>query len=85
MGPAWFSSVMGTGILSNLLGRHIHAQPWLIVPSAFLLGVGALLLTLYTYSYCARWIKTRTTFAANATCFQQSIQTGALFPWDTCP
>ncbi|SPT75740.1 C4-dicarboxylate transporter/malic acid transport protein [Arcanobacterium haemolyticum] len=57
MGPAWFSSVMGTGILSNLLGRHIHAQPWLIVPSAFLLGVGALLLTFYTYSYCARWIK----------------------------
>ncbi len=43
-GPAWFSSVMGTGILATLLGQQATGHPALVLASVGVLAVAALLL-----------------------------------------
>lgn len=63
-GPVWFSSVMGTGILSTLLGRESAQVPSLLVPATLLLGVGCLLLLALTAGFAARVIQDRDVFTA---------------------
>ncbi|QJC21485.1 TDT family transporter [Arcanobacterium buesumense] len=65
LGPAWFSSVMGTGLLANLLGRYIGDFPWLVYPASALLFIGIVLLIVLTVGYLVRLERTHTSERAN--------------------
>ncbi|SDU79853.1 Tellurite resistance protein TehA [Arcanobacterium phocae] len=56
MGPAWFSSVMGTAILANLIGRKADDHPWFLPLATGLLLIGAILLVMFTATYITRWV-----------------------------
>lgn len=53
-GPAWFPSVMGTGLLSNLLYMHASHLPGAHVLSAIVLGIAWLLLIGLTCGFIFR-------------------------------
>ncbi len=53
-GPVWFSSVMGTGILSTLLAREATSTRWLLVPASGLMGVAVVLLVGLSVAFGAR-------------------------------
>ncbi|MBB2988108.1 TDT family transporter [Terracoccus luteus] len=53
-GPMWFSSVMGTGILSTLLGREATSTRWLLVPASGLMLIAVVLLVGLSVAFGAR-------------------------------
>ncbi|WP_406832514.1 TDT family transporter [Pedococcus sp. KACC 23699] len=63
-GPAWFASVMGTGILATLLGREASGTAVLLVPATALLAVGAVLLIGLSAGFAARVAADRAAFTA---------------------
>ena len=76
-GPVWFGSVMGTGILSTLLGREATHATALLVPATALLAVGVLLLLGLTAGFGVRVIRDRAAFTA-------TLRDGAILPtWGT--
>ncbi|AIG07089.1 TDT family transporter [Corynebacterium pseudotuberculosis] len=56
-GPAWFLSVMGTGLLSNLLYMHASHLPGAHVLSAIVLGMAWLLLIGLTCGFIFRVVR----------------------------
>ena len=76
-GPAWFASVMGTGILATLLGREASSRPVLLVPASILLALGAVLLVGLSAGFVARVVRDRAAFT-------QTLRDPAILPtWGT--
>ncbi|PLV99475.1 C4-dicarboxylate ABC transporter [Corynebacterium ulcerans] len=70
-GPAWFPSVMGTGLLANLL--HTHA-PHLLgahILSAAVLGIAWVLLIGLTFGFVFRVVRKPSVFSRSITDFSQ--------------
>ena len=63
-GPAWYSTVMGTGILSTLLGLHSDDVPSLRVAASALLVLGSALLAGLSGAFIARGLRDRTAFTS---------------------
>ncbi|MEO7754103.1 MAG: TDT family transporter [Terracoccus sp.] len=66
-GPAWFSSVMGTGILATLLGQQSSGRPVVLVAAVLLLVVAVLLLVGLTFAFTARIAADRTALTSTVT------------------
>ncbi|EEH63894.1 C4-dicarboxylate transporter/malic acid transport protein [Gleimia coleocanis DSM 15436] len=76
-GPIWFPSVMGTGILSNLLGLHAERIPLGAYFSLFFLAVSWTLLVFLTSSFVVRCLR-------SATVFREALVNPAQIPfWGT--
>ena len=58
-GPAWFGSVMGSGILSTLLHLHSDRIPGAGAASEVLLVVAWALMTGLTLAFAARCVRAR--------------------------
>lgn len=66
-GPAWYSTVMGTGILSTLLGLHADDVPSLRVAASALLVLGWALLAGLSGAFLVRCLRDRTAFTSTLT------------------
>ncbi len=67
VGPGWYGSVMGTGILAALLGLHAPSAPDLLVPATAVLLVGWALLVGLSVGFGARILADRAALTSTLT------------------
>ncbi|GIG65258.1 TDT family transporter [Phytomonospora endophytica] len=57
IGPNWFASVMGTGIVANAAATLPHRPPWLHAAAGVVWALAALWLVTLTVAFAAQWLR----------------------------